>query len=105
MPDSVIITLTIVIVFTIFVVGFIFARYGNNKSYEVELTFDQIKDYFFKKHNCKDCNSRLKRISKDEFLGEGWSNDMGTYSYSKKYRRTYFLKCPKCNRFYTCDDY
>lgn len=32
------------------IVGFLLARYGNNKSYEVELSIDQIKDYFLRKH-------------------------------------------------------
>lgn len=87
------------------VAGVIGVRYGNNKHFEAELTPDQIKDYFFKKHYCKDCNTKLKRISKKEYLGEGWSNRMGNYSYSKKYKVTYFLNCPNCNRLYTSDDY
>jgi len=87
------------------IVGFLLARYGNNKSYEIELSIDQIKDYFLRKHYCKDCNTRLKRISKKKFLGEGWSNIMDTYSYSKKYKVTYYLSCPSCNRRYTSDDY
>lgn len=89
----------------IIILGFLGARYGNNKHYETKLTFDQMKDYILKKHDCKDCNTKLKRISKKEYLGEGWTNMMGKYSYSKKYGVTYNLKCPVCNRLYTSDDY
>jgi ribosomal protein L37AE/L43A len=101
--ETVLIILLIVLV--IFIGGFLVARYGNNKSFEVALTPDQIKDYFLKKHNCKDCSTKLKRIPKDEFLGEGWSSFMGTYSYKKNFRRTYFLKCPNCQKTFTSDDY
>ncbi|HZG16476.1 MAG TPA: hypothetical protein VE710_15910 [Candidatus Bathyarchaeia archaeon] len=85
--------------------GFIGSRYGNNKNYEAEFNTDQIKDYFFKKHKCKDCNVQLKRISEKEYIGEGWTNMSGDYSYGKKYKVTFFLKCPNCNRVYTSDDF
>jgi len=93
------------IAFLVIVVGgYLLARYGNNKTYEAELMLDQIKDYFIMKHECKDCNHRLKRIKKEEFLKEGWTGHMGTYSYSKQYKVTYFLKCSNCNRLYTSKD-
>ncbi|RAV23406.1 hypothetical protein [Paenibacillus contaminans] len=95
----------IVIASIIIILGFLGARYGNNKHYEAKLTFDQMKDYFLKKHDCKDCNTKLKRITKKEYLGEGWTRMMGNFSYSKKYRVTYYLKCPVCNRLYTSEDY
>jgi len=85
--------------------GFLSSRYGNNKNYQAEFTTDQIKDYFFKKHWCKDCNVQLKRISEKEYLGEGWTNMSGDYSYGKKYKVSFFLKCPNCNRAYTSDDF
>lgn len=89
----------------VFVILLLFMRVSPGKTYESELTWDGIRDYFFKKHDCKDCNARLKRIAKDEFLGEGWSTGVGGFSYREKYKRTYFLKCPNCFRMYTSDDY
>jgi len=95
----------IAIVACLVVIGILLARIGPNRTYESELTLDQIRDYFFKRHHCKDCATKLKRISKDEFLGEGWSMEFGKFAYRQNYKRTYFLKCPNCFRMYTSDDY
>ncbi|RJX41322.1 hypothetical protein D3P09_04890 [Paenibacillus pinisoli] len=98
--------ITAVIMFCLIAGVLIFTgRKDSNKSIEYEFTFKQLKDYFFKKHYCKDCNSSLKRFSKDEFLGEGWTKHPGTVAYSKNYKRTFYLKCPACSRIYTSDDF
>ncbi|RAP77167.1 hypothetical protein DL346_01315 [Paenibacillus montanisoli] len=105
MSDGQILMLCILVTAVIGIGGYFAARYGGGRSYEIELTLDEVKDYFFKRHRCRDCDTKLKRIANDEYLGEGWTNNMGTHSYSKQYKRSYHLQCPKCLRRYSAEDY
>lgn len=80
--------------------------FGIPKGYRVEtsLTLVQVKDYFIKKHYCKDCHEKLKRISHDEYKGTGWTKSMGEFKYGEQYKVAVHLECPNCKRVYTSDD-
>ncbi|QNK60353.1 hypothetical protein [Paenibacillus sp. PAMC21692] len=90
----------LILVAIIIIAGLLLARFGNSRHYEIELTFKQLMDYYLKKHYCKSCNNRLKRIAKDEYKGEGWSSIMNTSTHAKKYKRTYEMHCSNCGRSY-----
>lgn len=97
--------LIILVLIVIFIV-----KFGIPKGYikETTLTFDQLKGYFFKKHHCKHCRSKLLRISEKEYKGTGWfksSIDPSEFRYGEKYEITFFLECPNCHEKYTSDNF
>lgn len=101
--------LGVIIVCLILIVLFII-KYGFPTGYSFRLTLSiaQFKYYFLIKHYCKECNTRLKRISHKEYKGKGWSkslNEPGEYHYGEKYELTFDLNCLNCNRTYTLDDF
>lgn len=48
MTDSRLIVFIVVAAIAVVGLGLFLARYGNNRIYEIELTIDQVKDYFLK---------------------------------------------------------
>ena len=65
-------------------------------SYNIDLSLKEIYILLFKKKQCPYCNSKIRRVMKKSFVGEGYDGDFGTYG-NKCYIKIYY-ECDMCRK-------
>ncbi|MGE5473703.1 MAG: hypothetical protein ACM3UU_05730 [Ignavibacteriales bacterium] len=66
-------------------------------SYGIELEFNELIYFLFKRKKCPMCKQKLKRIKSVEQIGEGLDSvKLGQFYYGKKYEVTILYQCDNC---------
>ncbi|MHC1686037.1 MAG: hypothetical protein AB6733_24430 [Clostridiaceae bacterium] len=71
-----------------------------------EFTFEELKCFLFKKKVCRTCGSKMKRISREKYVGMEWFRDtmINSRTYNEAYEVRFLYYCKRCNKMYTLEE-
>lgn len=74
-------------------------------SYSYNLNSTELFKLLFYKKICPDCQGKLERIKKKEFIKSGWKGAPGgNYSYGSHYNIEINYKCKECSKVVKLED-